>query len=170
MNLLFALLGEHGPLRHQLRTLALVAPRLGDAELRAASLALTEAIESHAKIEDELLFDPLAASGALPAGPVEAMRAEHRQIETLLGQLLAPADEPGRPDPQRTVLRLVETVKHHFDHEENVLFPLATRALSLACLAELGEAWAERRGVGVRPLAGKLTAALVPPAAAPVRR
>lgn len=163
MNLLAALLGEHGPLRHQLRTLGLVAPRMNDAELRAAALTLAEAIGSHAALEDELLFVPLAASGAMPAGPVEAMRAEHDQIESLLGQLLAPADEPGRPDPARTVSRLVTTVGHHFDHEENVLFPLAARALPPARLAELGDAWAERRGVDARPLSREPSIALSEP-------
>ena len=152
MNILHALLGEHGPLRHQLEALKLAAPRLGDAELRAAVLVTAEAVESHARIEDELLFDALAASGQMPAGPVEAMRAEHAQIVTLLGQLLAPADTPGRPDPQRTVLRLVETVRHHFAHEENVLFPLAGRSLDAARLAALGAEWAARRGVGLGAL------------------
>ncbi|HLF57123.1 MAG TPA: hemerythrin domain-containing protein [Thermoanaerobaculia bacterium] len=147
MNLLFALLGEHGPLHRQLEVLRLTAPRYSDSELRAATFALAEAIESHAALEDELLFAPLAASGAMPPGPVEAMRAEHRQIETLLGQLLAPAGEPGRPDPQRTALRLVETVRHHFAHEENVLFPLAAGTLEPARLEALGALWAERRGV-----------------------
>ncbi len=151
MNLLDALLGEHGPLRHQIDALKLAAPNLGAAELRAAALALAEGIESHATLEDELLFEPLLASGRVPAGPVEAMLQEHRQIEALLGDLLAPAAEAGRGDPQRTVLRLVETVRHHFDHEENVLFPLAAGALTAETLAAAGERWAERRSVELRP-------------------
>lgn len=153
MNLLHALLGEHGPLRHQLDALRLAAPRLADGELRAAVLVTAEAVESHARLEDELLFDALAASGAMPPGPVEAMRAEHEAIVALLGQLLAPADTPGRPDPQRTVLRLVETVRHHFAHEEHVLFPLAAQHLGAARLEALGAEWAERRAVEIGPLA-----------------
>lgn len=160
MNILPLLLGEHGPLRHLVRTLELTAPRFGDDELRAATLAVADAIESHAHLEDELLFDSLAASGRLPSGPVEAMRAEHRQIESYLGQILAPASTPGRPDPQRTVLRLAETVRHHFDHEENVLFPLAAGALDAPHLAELGASWAERRKVEARPLDARLEIAL----------
>lgn len=156
MNLLPLLLGEHGPLRHLVRTLELAAPRMGDDELRAATLEVADAIESHAHLEDELLFDPLAASGRLPPGPVEAMRAEHRQIESYLGQILAPASTPGRPDPQRTVLRLAETVRHHFDHEENVLFPIAAGALDAARLDALGASWAERRKVETKPLEARL--------------
>jgi hemerythrin-like domain-containing protein len=163
MNILPLLLGEHGPLRHLLRTLELAAPRMGDDELRAATFAIADAVESHAHLEDELLFDPLVASGRMPPGPVDAMRAEHRQIETLLGQILAPAGTEGRPDPQRNVLRLAETVRHHFDHEENVLFPLATGALDAARLDALGALWAERRRVEVRPLTARLEVALREP-------
>lgn len=156
MNLLPLLLGEHGPLRHLVKTLELAAPRMNEAELHAATLAVADAVESHAHLEDELLFDTLVASGRLPQGPVEAMLAEHREIEKLFGQLLAPAGEPGRPDPQRTVLRLAESVRHHFDHEENVLFPLAAGALGDERLESLGRAWAERRKVDVAPLARAL--------------
>ena len=149
MDILSALSGEHGPLRHLLDALRLSSPQLSAGELRAATLLAAEAIESHAKLEDELLFEPLAASGRMPDGPVEAMRAEHARIESLFGQLLAPADEPGRPDPQRTVGLLVETVRHHFSHEENALFPLAAGALGPGLRADLGARWARQRGVEV---------------------
>jgi hemerythrin-like domain-containing protein len=162
MNILHALLGEHGPLRHQLDALRLVAPGLDDGKLRAATRGLAEAVESHAELEDELLFDPLSADRRMPGGPVDAMRAEHREIETLLGQVLAPPATPGRPDPQRTVARLIELVRHHFDHEENVLFPIAATLLEEQRLAELGATWAERRGVELRTISP-----IEPSAAAP---
>lgn len=149
MNIVCALLGEHGVLLHQLEVLRLTAPQHSEEELGAAVFALAEAIENHAGLEDELLFEALVANGRLPAGTVEAMRSEHRAIETLLGQILAPAGEVGRPDSQRTVLRLVETVRHHFGHEERALFPLAVRLLPLHQMDELGSRWAERRGVEI---------------------
>lgn len=152
MSLLALLLGEHGPLRHGVESLRRAAPGLTGGELAAASLALAEAIESHAHLEDEMLFEPLAASGRMPPGPIEVMRAEHEEIERLLGELRS--SEPGRSDPQRTVLRLAQTVHDHFDHEEQVLFPLATQVLSASQLAAQGATWAERRGVGLRALAG----------------
>lgn len=156
MNFLHALLGEHGPLRHQLAALRLAAPRLDDDQLRAATLGLAEAIESHAKLEDELLFVALAESAAMPAGPVEAMRAEHDEIETLLGHLRAPASTPRRPDPHRTLARLAETVRNHFSHEEHVLFPLASSVLSGERLGELATIWAERRDVEIRAFSDHL--------------
>jgi hemerythrin-like domain-containing protein len=158
MNLLPLLLGEHGPLRRGLETLRRTAPALGDDALQASVRELAEAIESHAALEDELLFATLAATAGVPAGPVEAMLAEHRQIEALLGQLLAPAGTPAAADRPRTVLRLVELVRNHFDHEEHVLFPIAARTLDADRLADLGREWAQRRGVALDALAGAGTA------------
>jgi len=154
MSLLALLLGEHGPLRHGVESLRRAAPDLTAGELAAASLALAAAIESHAHLEDELLFEPLAASGRMPPGPIEVMRAEHEEIERLLCELRDASAEPGRSDPQRTVLRFAQTVHDHFDHEEQVLFPLATQVLDASQLAAQGCTWAERRGVGLRALAG----------------
>jgi hemerythrin-like domain-containing protein len=155
LNILCALLGEHGALLHQLEVLRLTAPKYSEEKLGAATFALAEAIENHAGLEDELLFEALVASGRMPTGPVEAMRSEHRAIESLLGQILAPAGEAGRPDPQRTVLRLVETVRHHFGHEEHALFPMASQILTSAQLEELGSRWAQRRGVEIGALLAK---------------
>ena len=131
LNILCALLGEHGALLHQLEVLRLTAPKYSEEKLGAATFALAEAIENHAGLEDELLF------------------------EALVGQILAPAGEAGRPDPQRTVLRLVETVRHHFGHEEHALFPMASQILTSAQLEELGSRWAQRRGVEIGALLAK---------------
>jgi hemerythrin-like domain-containing protein len=46
----------------------------------------------------------------------------------------------------------VELVRHHFDHEENVLFPIAATLLDEESLAELAATWAERRGVEIKTL------------------
>ena len=160
MNIVAALLGEHGILIHQLQALRLRAPALADTQLEAAAFALAEAIQSHAALEDELLFDPLEASGAMPPGPVAAMRHEHRTIETLLGRLLDRSGNGPTPEsPQRTLLRLADTLSHHFAHEEHVLFPLASRALDASALDELGARWSVRRGVEI---AGVPSSALEP--------
>ena len=150
MNIVAALLGEHGILMHPLQALRLRAPALADSQLEAAAFALGEAIQSHAALEDELLFDPLEASGAMPPGPVAAMRHEHRTIEALLGRLLDRGGSQPTPDsPQRTLLRLAETLSHHFAHEEHVLFPLAARTLDANALDELGARWSVRRSVEI---------------------
>jgi hemerythrin-like domain-containing protein len=79
-----------------------------------------------------------------------AMRAEHDEIERLLGGILAPEGTPSRPDPQRNAARMIEIVRDHFGHEEHVLFPLAAAVLDEERLGDLGAEWAARRGVEVR--------------------
>jgi hemerythrin-like domain-containing protein len=156
MNVVDALTGEHGVLRKQVEALAAAAPAASDEALRAFATALVETLESHAELEDRLLFDDLAASGRIPPGPVEAMREEHEQIVAYLAQLTAPAGVPGGPEPRRTVLRLAEAVRQHFAHEEHALFPMACQALPAQRLEELGALWAEARGVALRAHAGVL--------------
>lgn len=150
MNLVHALLGEHGTLKHQIEALRLAAPGYTPEQLRAAALALGDAIESHAEIEDELLLDPMAGDESVPRGPVEAMRAEHERIAELLDRVVLPEGAPGSGDPRRALDQLAETVIHHFAHEENVLFPIAAQRLGEAALAALGARWAERRHVALR--------------------
>ena len=150
MNLVHALLGEHGTLKHQIGALRLAAPGYTPEQLRAAALALGDAIESHAEIEDELLLDPMARDESVPRGPVDAMRAEHERIAALLDRVVLPEGAPGAGDPRRALDQLAETVLHHFAHEENVLFPIAVGRLDAAALEELGARWAERRRVVLR--------------------
>jgi iron-sulfur cluster repair protein YtfE (RIC family) len=159
MDILFALLGEHGVLKHQMAALRLAAPGFTDEQLRAAALVLAEAVETHAAIEDELLFTALDGCAALPAGPLAAMREEHRRIEELLSRVLAPpgARAPsgaGAPESrERSLLRLLETLLHHFAHEEHVLFPLAGRGLGAESREALGARWAQRRSVEIGAIA-----------------
>jgi hemerythrin-like domain-containing protein len=152
MNIVDALLGEHGVLKHQIEALRLAAPQLSDIQLRAAVFHLAEAVESHAAIEDELLFTPLDEGDRVPAGPVAAMRHEHRTIEDLASQLLHPAATSGpAAPPLRVVLRLLDTLLHHFAHEEHVLFPMARTVVDRETLEELGRRWAGRRAVELAP-------------------
>lgn len=146
MNVICALLGEHGVLKSEILWLLKAAPGLDDETLRSAALHLASAVESHAGHEDELLFVALEQCSRMPEGPVGAMRHEHRVIEDLIEQLRedgGPSAEPA----QRTVQRLLDTLIHHFGHEEHVLFVLATRVLEPAALDTLGRRWAQRRSV-----------------------
>ena len=150
MNIVFALLGEHGILKHEIAALRRDAPGLTGVELRAAARAFAAAAESHAHLEDELLFGPLESSGRMPRGPVPAMRAEHDEIEKLLARLLDPAAGDREVEVlRRTLTRLLSVLEDHFAHEENVLFVLASRILDPSALERLGDGWAERRAVRV---------------------
>jgi|CXWL01.1.fsa_nt_gi hemerythrin-like domain-containing protein len=151
MNVIAALLGEHGSLYHLLAAIKLAAPRWSAEQLRASGLLLSEAILSHAQIEDDLLFAPLAACGRMPAGPVEAMRAEHQEIEDGLAKL---AEVTDAAEGVRLLNRVANTIHHHFGHEEHALFQLGARVLDAATLEELGQQWAKRRGVETSSVAG----------------
>ena len=154
MNILSALLGEHAVLKQQIDHLERGTAGLSDERLRSAALLLAGAVESHATIEDELLFVPLEASGRMPAGPVAAMRREHEAIEALIAQVsehgTVAAGAAGAAAPLRPVVgRLAQTLLAHFGHEEHALFALAVRVLDAATLDELGARWAARRSVAV---------------------
>jgi hemerythrin-like domain-containing protein len=148
MNVIHALLGEHAILKQQIRALRGAAPRLESRELRTAALSFAEAVESHARLEDELLFEALEATGKMPVGPILAMREEHRRIEERVGRLTAtPSAGDAAGEDRKLLGRLLETLADHFAHEEHVLFALAGSLLDPVQLGRLGARWAERRGV-----------------------
>lgn len=99
---------------------------------------------THARLEDELLFESL--EGSLPAdhGPLAVMRAEHEEIEGRLARL--EGADPGRQDLSSDLHRLVAVAREHFLKEEEVLFGFARRLLDAERLRALGAQLAERRG------------------------
>jgi len=73
---------------------------------------------------------------------VAVMREEHLDIEASLARAL----ETGDVDEARDLLlHVIDVARPHFAKEEDVLFPLAERALAEETLLRLGERWAERR-------------------------
>lgn len=145
MTITDALLGEHGVFYAQFRHLEEELPQAASAEtIRARARLLAAALESHAALEDQLLFDRM--EGVMPSdqGPLAVMREEHRHIENLLLDLKAVA---GLTQAVELLNRVIEVARNHFAKEEAVLFPLAGRALEPAILQDLGREWARRRGV-----------------------
>jgi len=144
MKITDLLLGEHGlfsPLLEQVETLADKAETRD--EIALAVELVRPAIESHALIEDELLFPALESQGFAPT-PILVMRAEHREIERLIYGI------PNAPDvdaARQGLLNLLELLSNHFRKEEQVLFPLAESILSEQQQHELSERWRGRRGV-----------------------
>lgn len=146
MKITDALLGEHGVFYAQFSHLEQVIPQRADLALvQAQGALLTAALETHAHLEEELLFsalDPHLGQG----GPLAVMRMEHQQIEEGLARL------PGlgeRALAQQLLLQVVQVARGHFAKEEQVLYPMAQQVLGEAKLVELGASWAERRQVVV---------------------
>lgn len=138
-----ALLGEHGVFHLLLTHIEQTLPALDSASaLQHRVAALTFALESHAAIEDELLFTALEPDLGIQSGPLAVMRMEHNQITDLLGQIeSAPSFGEGRA----LVTQLIQVTRGHFQKEEQVLFRKALQFLGEEELSSLGAKWVERR-------------------------
>ncbi len=141
MKITDALLGEHAVIYPLLDELA-----RGDfataGEARGQARVLAAALESHAHLEDELLFEPLEQHLGTGAGPLSVMRLEHDEIEAVLARLRE-SEEP--VEARTTATRLAALARDHFAKEEQVLFPLAEQTLGEVGLEQLGADWARRR-------------------------
>ncbi|MCB0069826.1 MAG: hemerythrin domain-containing protein [Caldilineaceae bacterium] len=146
MNITDALLGEHAMLYAQFDYLQQATPAADSlAAVRSLAAGLTVTLAHHAHLEDELLFSALEPYMG-PMGPLAVMRMEHNQIEEILARITAAAE---LKQAQDLLQNLLQVARGHFAKEEQVLFPMAERALNQGVLTELGEQWAQRRGVYV---------------------
>ena len=147
MKLTDALLGEHGTfyvLFNQIEEIAAMDGPL--AQIRGATTVLGAMVDSHATLEDELLFSALEPHLGTDDGPLAVMRTEHAEMARLLEQI-EDADDAGQ-----IILWIEEALsaaRSHFQKEERVLFPMAQHLLGDETLTRLGRAWAEARGVTI---------------------
>ncbi|MDP6787982.1 MAG: hemerythrin domain-containing protein [Rhodospirillales bacterium] len=147
MKITDALLGEHSAfymLFNQVEEIATIEGAM--AQIRGATTVLAAMVESHATIEEELLFTALEPHLGREAGPIAQMYAEHEELERLLGQI-----EEAQDVAQATALvaEALSAARSHFRKEEQVLFPMAQNLLGDEALTRLGKAWAEARGVAI---------------------
>lgn len=147
MKITDAFLGEHGAFYAQFDHLEKTQAQESQlAILRARAALLAAALASHATLENELLFDPLADAMGGPAGPVAVMRAEHARIDAALADI----DRSTTTDTARDLLtQVIELARDHFVKEERVAFPLAENVLGVEFLSRQAEDWAHRRGVAL---------------------
>lgn len=146
MRLTDALLGEHGVLYALFAELEREVPRAATlAEVKARGSLLLAGIESHASIEDDMLF-PALEPHIGEMGPLGVMRWEHREIGRALEEIRDTQDLAHARD---LLLRAIRIAVDHFAKEERVLFPLAEQVLGEQALLDLGQRWAERRSVTV---------------------
>ncbi len=146
MKLIDALLGEHGlfyALFDQVETVASTAASV--AEIRAATAVLRAVLRSHADLEEALLF-PALETHMGKNGPLAVMRDEHDQIKLALQQI----EEVQEVDEGvGCLVRALSLARDHFQKEESVLFSMARQLLDDEAQTQLGEAWAETRGVTI---------------------
>lgn len=145
MKVTDAFLGEHGVFYAQFDWIEdSLAGDLDVAAIRRMAGLLGAALEPHAALENELLFDPLLADLGPAAGPASVMRAEHDAIDRGLGEARTADDAERARD---LLLDAIQQARDHFLKEERVAFPLAERALGEERLRALGREWAMARGV-----------------------
>lgn len=145
MKLTDALLGEHAVfyvLFSQIEELASIDGSM--AQIRAATTVLAAVVESHAGLEEELLFPALEPHLGREGGPLAVMRAEHEEIARLLW-CIEEADE--EHEAMLAVVAALANCRDHFHKEEQVLFPMALELLDEDTLISLGRSWAEARAV-----------------------
>lgn len=140
-----AFLGEHAILYLLFQDIEPILPGLDSvAALRNRVAPLACSLESHAHLEDELLFAALEPYLGTHGGPLAVMRMEHDQIEHLLACVYAASDlTSGRA----CALQMIEVSRAHFQKEERVLFQIAQQMLGKETLSALGATWATRRGL-----------------------
>ena len=140
-----ALLGEHGVFHLMLGHIEQALPSfdsLSNLQNRIAAFAF--ALESHAGIEDQLLFTTLEPHLGTQGGPLAVMRFEHNQITDLLGKI----ESATELDSARALARqMIEVTRGHFQKEEQILFRMARQFLSDEELAALGAQWAQHRKI-----------------------
>ena len=91
----------------------------------------------HFRMEEDELFPALVSAGG-PAGPVQMMRMEHAQMNTLVEQMagtLTCRDAQGYGGLSETLLMVMQ---QHNLKEEQILYPIADRVLASQREALLG--------------------------------
>lgn len=147
MKLTDALRGEHGAFYMLFNEIEFIARTEGAmAQWRGATTVLEAMVNSHADLEDRLLFTALEPHLGKDHGPIAVMRTEHAELE----RILASMREDG--DVGKAVLWIPQALaaaRSHFQKEERVLFPMAEHFLGDEALARLGATWAMERSVTV---------------------
>ncbi len=107
--------------------------RRAEGDLRSAGEVYAEfaaGLRRHIAFEEQILFPAFEATSGMPptAGPTAVMRAEHREIEDLIGRIEAGIAE--RDAPVEDLRRSLHAVlgEHNFK-EEQVLYPATDQLL-----------------------------------------
>ena len=114
---------------------AVLASNWSDAE--TAFNKFRTGLARHFRIEEEQLFPALVSAGG-PGGPVQMMRMEHAQMNTLVEQMattLTNRDAQGYGGLSETLLIVMQ---QHNLKEEQILYPIADNVLAAQREALLG--------------------------------
>jgi iron-sulfur cluster repair protein YtfE (RIC family) len=107
-------------------------------ERRTIRDRVVKELSIHAHIE-EVVFYPATreARGGETEELVEEALQEHAEAKQALQKLASL--EPGDPQFDQVMSKLIEDVRHHVEEEENEMFPKVNEALSPQDLSDLGD-------------------------------
>lgn len=142
MKITEALIAEHVVFHHLFDHVEHVVPKLKTlAEVKTLARLLETMLETHSKVEDQLLIEPLEPSFS-QMGQAENFHSEHQEIEEDLGKLRSIRR---LAEAKRLLIKAVLLSRKHFDKEERIVFPLAERQLTAKSLTLLGKQWESQR-------------------------
>jgi hemerythrin-like domain-containing protein len=145
MNIIDGLLGEHGVLYAEIDCLEGTVPDAeAVADVQAGLAFLAAGVQSHSRVEDELLFASVERRLGAENGVIQSMRRMHADLDAAFEQLRTAIDLSAVRALASSAAALA---REHFSAEEELCFPLAEDALSEDQLLRLGDAWAARRGL-----------------------
>ncbi len=108
------------------------AAQAGDMQLAKESWgAFQGEMLRHLRMEEEVMFPAFErATGMTDAGPTFVMRSEHEQMRGLIEQMGAAVDEDDFDEVVDLGDTLLMLVQQHNQKEEQMLYPMAERALA----------------------------------------
>lgn len=115
---------------------------------------VTALLVAHSRAEEAEVY-PAARDEAGEADEVEHSQAEHVEAEGILEQLAGM--DPTDSGFESTLQELIDAVTHHVEEEESSVLPGLRQRLSAERLAELGEAFAQRRAEHLGDMPGEAT-------------
>lgn len=146
MKITEALIAEHVVFHNLFDHVENELPKLKTiAEVKTLSRLLENMLETHSKVEDQLLIEPLEPSFS-QMGQAENFHAEHHEIDEDLRKLKTIRR---LPEAKRLLIKAVLASRKHFDKEERIVFPLAERQLTAKSLALLGKRWESQRSAPI---------------------
>jgi hemerythrin-like domain-containing protein len=145
MNIIDGLLGEHGVLYAEIDYLEGTIPEeKAVADVQASLAFLAAGVQSHSRLEDELVFVSLERHLDGEQGVIQSMRRMHADLDATFERLRTATDLGVARDLASSAVALA---REHFSAEEELCFPLAEDALPQDQLLRLGDTWAARRGL-----------------------
>lgn len=144
MDILKALVVEHGVFNSMFDWIeAQTVANPAQSRIAGPFMMAARLLETHASLEDELLFSALEPRLTAGGAREELLqKTEHKRLEILIKNGLMHA--AANPD---TALSAIEFARRHFRSEEDILFPLARKILSPGHLEQLGACLLSMRGL-----------------------